>query len=144
MRPKLPRPLRARSHHPRTKKNSPRGGRATSSDTTPGAGPGQAADANDRATRINGAPRTASTGHTASTQAHHKEDAGVRRRIRKLLHLAGYPPETVCTIHVRQSSLFPDGPWSCEVPALPPDDHSSPWKRLLQRLRESWQRLRTR
>lgn len=81
---------------------------------------------------------------TQQRSAPSRLDAGARRRIRKLLHLAGYPPETVCTVHVPQSPWFPDGPWSCEVPALPPDDHSSPWKRLLKRLRESWQRLRTR
>ena len=71
-------------------------------------------------------------------------DAGLRCRIRELMHLAGYPPETVCTIHVKQSSWFPDGPWSYEVSALPSDDRPSPWQRLLQRLRQSWQRLRTR
>ena len=71
-------------------------------------------------------------------------DDGLRRRTRRLLHLAGYPPETVCTIHVKQSSWFPDGPWSYEVSALPSDDHPSACKRLLQRLHEHWQRLRTR
>ena len=63
-------------------------------------------------------------------------DVGLRRRVRKLLHLAGYSPGAPCTIHVRQTSWFPGEPWSCEVLAAPADDHSSPWKRLLQRLHE--------
>ncbi len=71
-------------------------------------------------------------------------DDGLRRRTRRLLHLAGYPPETACTIHVRQTPWFPDGPWSCEVRAAPADDDPSPWKRRLKRLVEYWLRLRTR
>ena len=81
---------------------------------------------------------------TQQRSAPSRLDAGVRRRIRKLLHLAGYPPDTVCTVHVPQSPWFPDGPWSCEVPARPNAPDRSRLKRLLDRLREAWLRLRTR
>lgn len=81
---------------------------------------------------------------TQQRSAPSRLDEGLRRRVRELLDLTGHPPETVCTIHVRKTQWFPDGPWSCEVPALPTEPDRSRFKRLLDRLREAWLRLRTR